>query len=149
MLCISLWQFNYQPLGTTPNFCQLNDWRKRRDLVLVPVNLQMMLFINWWWATVILHDACGYLCRYTASLPFCQCQAVVKIRWSAPERCSATSNFSRVALRHLYFSRGELRSSMREGETSKGVIMQQIMTKKGHESCTEIFSGCYMWPDVG
>jgi len=32
-------------------------------------------------------------------------QAVVKVRRSALEHCSATSNFSRVALQHMYFCR--------------------------------------------
>ena len=32
---------------------------------------------------------------------------MAKVRRSTPERHSATSNFSRVVLRHLYFSRGE------------------------------------------
>ena len=45
--------------------------------------------------------------------------AVVKVRLSAPEHCSATSNFARVVLCHVYVCRGELRSSVREGERSK------------------------------
>ena len=57
---------------------------------------------------------------------------MVKVRWSAPEHHSATSNFSRVVLHHLYFlpevSSGlvgknlEIQSSVREGERSKGLI---------------------------
>jgi len=35
-----------------------------------------------------------------------QSSAVIKVRQSAPERRSATSDFSRVVLHHLYFSRG-------------------------------------------
>ena len=56
-------------------------------------------------------------------------RTVIKVRQSAPEHHSVTSNFSTAALRHLHFSRGELRSSVREEERSKGVITQQIMTK--------------------
>jgi len=81
--------------------------------------------------------------------------AVVKARRSAPARHFATFNFSRAVLCHLYFSRGELRSSMREEKRSKGVIKQQIMSKKGYEKTTirrwlkkghQIVSKkCYVW----
>ena len=52
--------------------------------------------------------------------------SVLKVRQSAPEKRSATSNFSTAALCHVYFSRGELQRSVREGERSKGVSTEQI-----------------------
>ena len=59
--------------------------------------------------------------------------AVVKVRRSAPDCCSATFNFSRAVLWHVYVCRGELRE---RGERSKGAHTQQIMSKKGHEKTT-------------
>jgi len=59
--------------------------------------------------------------------------SMVKGRRSAPEHHSTTCNFSTAPLRHLYFSRGKFWSSVRYGERSMGIIMQQIMTKKGHQ----------------
>jgi len=46
---------------------------------------------------------------------------VVKVRHSALQHRSATSDFSRAALRHVYVCRGELQSCAREG---KGVRVQ-------------------------
>ena len=50
--------------------------------------------------------------------------SMAKIRQSTPERHSATSNFSRAALRHLYFSRCVFWALWERGrERRKGVIM--------------------------
>jgi len=67
-------------------------------------------------------------------------RAVVKVRWSALERCSATYNFSRALLHHLYFSRGELWfKKLRNTELceSAGEEHGRKYFKKGHQDISK------------
>jgi len=101
-VCTRMWQICIKPV----HFCWLTLFTAVKTVIL-PIPEQWPYSVS----TFLPHNRCDQW-------------PVVKVR---REHRSATSNFSRAVLHHVYGCRGELHE---RGETSKGENMQQIMTKK-------------------